>query len=94
MKKTSPINVRLDPAELEKVATLAERYNVNQATVIRWSISALAAYVERHHGHLHLPVDLGIEWEAIRREPATQDPPPASLRAAEDTPRYRQPNTL
>jgi len=63
--KNTPFHVRLDDDQAEAVTKLAARFRVKEIDVIRWAIDALIAYVEKHDGHLHLPVDFNALWEKI-----------------------------
>ncbi len=64
--KTSPISLRLDEAQARQVRALAEKFGVIDAQIIRWAVDALIAYVARHHGHLHLPIDFDVMWNMVR----------------------------
>jgi predicted transcriptional regulator len=55
------ITVRFDESELRELDTLADRYRVSSATIIRWALRALANHVERNEGRLVLPFELGEE---------------------------------
>lgn len=63
--KTTPFNVRLDDEQAEQVTALAKKFRLKEIDIIRWSIDALIAYVEKHNGHLHLPIDFDTLWEKI-----------------------------
>lgn len=58
--KTSAISLRLDADQARQVKVMAEKFGVIDAQIIRWAVDALIAYVARHHGHLHLPIDFDV----------------------------------
>lgn len=70
------ITVRLEEDELKALDTLAQRYRVSSATIMRWALRALADHVERNDGRLVLPLELG------REGPAGESPPPPEPAAA------------
>jgi hypothetical protein len=53
------ITVRFDEGEMQELGSLAERYQVSSATIIRWALRALGNHVERNEGRLVLPLELG-----------------------------------
>jgi hypothetical protein len=53
------ITVRFDEGEMQELGSLAERYQVSSATIIRWALRALGNHVERNEGRLVLPLDFG-----------------------------------
>jgi hypothetical protein len=53
------ITVRFDEGEMQELGSLAERYHVSSATIIRWALRALGNHVERNQGRLVLPLDFG-----------------------------------
>lgn len=53
------ITVRFDEGEMQELGSLAERYRVSSATIIRWALRALGNHVERNEGRLVLPLELG-----------------------------------
>ncbi len=53
------ITVRFDEGEMRELGSLAERYRVSSATIIRWALRALGNHVERNEGRLVLPLELG-----------------------------------
>ncbi len=55
------ITVRFEESEMQELDALADRYRVSSATIIRWSLRALANHVERNEGRLVLPLELGDE---------------------------------
>jgi hypothetical protein len=46
---------------MQELDALADRYRVSSATIIRWSLRALANHVQRNEGRLVLPLELGDE---------------------------------
>jgi hypothetical protein len=56
-----------DEGEMQELGSLAERYQVSSATIIRWALRALGNHVERNEGRLVLPLDFG--------DTATDKPP-------------------
>jgi hypothetical protein len=53
------ITVRFDEGEMQELGSLAERYRVSSATILRWALRALGNHVERNEGRLVLPLDFG-----------------------------------
>jgi hypothetical protein len=51
------ITVRFEDHEMQQLDDLAERYQVTSATIIRWSLRALAEYVRMNDGRIVLPLD-------------------------------------
>jgi len=81
------ISIRLTAEEFDQMETLAKRYRVSQANIIRWAIDALGEYVERNNGRITLPLDFEDipkrHPAAILNEPAPdyspqRSPEPAS----------------
>ena len=44
---------------MQELGSLAERYRVSSATILRWALRALGNHVERNEGRLVLPLDFG-----------------------------------
>lgn len=65
-------SIRFTAAQMEQLEELANRYSVDVATVVRWSVDALIQHVERHGGRLHLPVNFDEAWE--QKNLAAEDP--------------------
>ena len=63
------ITVRFEDEEMEKLEELAKRYHVSSATIIRWSLKALADYVEVSGGRITLPLDFSRFYEQAVRYP-------------------------
>lgn len=59
------ITVRFEDDEMERIALLAKRYNVNPTTIIRWAIIALYDYVEANGGKITLPLDFSKIYESL-----------------------------
>jgi predicted transcriptional regulator len=53
------ITVRFDEDEMQELGSLADRYRVSSATILRWALRALGNHVERNEGRLVLPLDFG-----------------------------------
>ena len=53
------ITVRFDEGEMQELGSLAERYRVSSATILRWALRTLGNHVERNEGRLVLPLDFG-----------------------------------
>lgn len=51
------ISVRFTDKELDRLETLADRYNVPMTQIIRWAITALDDYATANDKKLTLPVD-------------------------------------
>ena len=71
------ITVRFEDEEMEKLEELAKRYHVSSATIIRWSLKALADYVEINNGRIVLPLD----FTAFYQQAVTY---PAALKVADE----------
>ena len=56
-KDKKGITVRFEDHEMAKLEQLAARYHVSSATILRWSLQALAEYVEINGGKIILPLD-------------------------------------
>jgi hypothetical protein len=82
------ITVRFDEGEMQELGSLAERYQVSSATIIRWALRALGNHVERNEGRLVLPLELGdtvVEKAAkkpVKRSTAAARPEAPSVKAA------------
>jgi hypothetical protein len=64
------ITVRFDEGEMQELGSLAERYQVSSATIIRWALRALGNHVERNEGRLVLPLELGdTVLEKVAKKP-------------------------
>ena len=79
--------VRLPKEDRDWLVSIAERFGVDAATVIRWAIDALRRYIDANGGRVHLPIDFREIWKEIEhRAPAavSESPsaePPARKRA-------------
>jgi hypothetical protein len=76
--KNSPIAVRLDDDQDTAIKHMAERFRVKEIDVIRWAVDALIEYVKIHDGHMHLPIDFGVFWQAVERRALAHSKPLAS----------------
>lgn len=73
------ITVRLNEAELTRLETLADRYRVPAAQVIRWAIAALDEHVNRRDGKLTLPVDFTEILNAPPAQSLVAEPSPGEI---------------
>ena len=64
------ITVRFEDDEMEKLEELAKRFHVSSATIIRWSLKALADYVEINQGRIVLPLDFTTFYQKAATFPA------------------------
>lgn len=62
-EKDKPLQLRLTPAQRQRLDDLAGVMDLPKVTLIRWSVDALLDYVERNGGKLTLPLRFPGEGE-------------------------------
>lgn len=76
---SSPFTFRLEKADRDWLESTAQKHGLEVSQLIRWSIEALKQYVEKHHGNIHLPIDIRTMWQLVQ-----DTKPQPMLRVAED----------
>lgn len=74
--------MRFEDDEMQMLEDLAARYHVSSATIIRWSLKALADYVEINGGRIILPLDFSAFYQQAQKFPALDAMPAPPVKRA------------